>query len=56
MKNTAYRTHITTPRARIPYPNSATRKEMLHKVLDLLICSVIGAGLAASLLLLAVIL
>lgn len=53
MKNTAYRTNYAAPRARIPYPNSATRKEMLHKLLNLMICSLIGAGLAASLLLLA---
>ena len=40
---------------RIPYPNAATREEMLHKVLNTLICGVVGAGLAAcSLLLLAI--
>lgn len=38
----------------IPYPNAATRKEMLNKFLDLLLVGAIGAGLAASLLFLLV--
>ena len=33
----------------IPYPNAATREEMLHKILDLLLVAAIGAGLAACL-------
>lgn len=38
----------------IPYPNAATRQEMLHKFLDLLLVAAIGAGLAASLIFLVV--
>ena len=38
----------------IPYPNAMTRKEMLHKILDLLLVAAIGAGCAASLMLLLV--
>ena len=32
----------------IPYPNAATKQELLHKFLDLLLVGAIGAGLAAS--------
>lgn len=38
----------------IPYPNAMTRKEMLHKVLNLLLVAAIGSGCAASLLFLLV--
>lgn len=38
----------------IPYPNAATRQEILHKFLDLLLIAAIGAGLAASLIFLIV--
>ena len=34
----------------IPYPNAATRQELLHKFLDLVLVCAIGAGLAATLL------
>ena len=34
----------------VPYPNAATREEMMHKVLDLILVCAIGAGLAACLL------
>lgn len=34
----------------IPYPNATSRREVVHKVLDLLIMAASGAGLAASLL------
>ena len=34
-----------------PYPNAATRQEMLHKFLDLILVGAIGAGCAACLLL-----
>ena len=40
--------HAKMPR--IPYPNAATRKEMLRKIVDLLLVAAIGAGAAASLL------
>ena len=38
-------------RPSIPYPNAATRKELLHKFLDLLLVGAMGAGLAACFLL-----
>lgn len=38
----------------IPYPNAMTRKETLHKILDLLLVAAMGAGCAASLLFLLV--
>lgn len=34
----------------IPYPNAATRRQILNRVVDLLLTAVIGVGLAASLL------
>lgn len=34
----------------IPFPNAATRKEVLHKFLDMLLVGAMGAGAAASLL------
>ena len=34
----------------VPYPNAATRQEMLHKFLDLILMGAIGGGLAACLL------
>ena len=34
----------------VPYPNAATRREMLHKVLDLVLVCAMGAGTAACLL------
>lgn len=37
-------------RPNLPYPNAATRREILSKFLDLLLVGAIGAGLAASLL------
>ena len=40
--------HARMPR--IPYPNAATRKEILRKIVDLLLVAAIGAGAAASLL------
>lgn len=42
------RTNFSTMPA-LPYPNAATRQEILHKFLDLLLVAAIGAGLAASL-------
>ncbi len=41
-----YSTHIS----RKPYPNAATRQEVINKVLDTLLVGAIGAGAAASLL------
>lgn len=34
----------------VSYPNAATRRQQLHKVLDLLLTGAIGIGIAASLL------
>ena len=48
-----YTTVKKTPH--IPYPNAATKKELLNKFLDLLLTAAICAGLAALLLFLAVI-
>lgn len=39
----------------LPYPNAATKQDVLNKLIDLLLMGAIGAGLAASLLLLLVI-
>lgn len=35
----------------IPYPNAATRQELLHKALDALVVAVSGMGIAAIVLL-----
>ncbi len=35
-----------------PYPNAATPKQTLHRVLDILLVTASGAGMAATLLLL----
>ena len=35
----------------IPYPNAATRREILHKMLDTLLVAVSGMGIATILLL-----
>lgn len=55
MKTAMIRRPHAKSRPRVRYPNAATRKEMLHKMLDLMISAFIGAGLAASVLLLMVI-
>ena len=46
------RTYTTIPQ--IPYPNAASKDDMLHKLLDLLIVGAIGAGLDACLIFLTV--
>ncbi len=35
----------------LPYPNAASRDQLLHRILDLLLMAAIGAGVAAMLLL-----
>lgn len=50
MKTATMRQMQTGRTPMFPYPNSATRKEMLHKFLDLILVGIIGAGLAACLL------
>ena len=50
MKTATFK-HVQTNRTPMfPYPNSATKEEMLHKFLDLILVGIIGAGLAACLL------
>ena len=39
----------------IPYPNAATRRELAHRFLDLLLTAACGMGLAAALSLLLVV-
>lgn len=56
MKTATVRRYSYTANPQIPFPNAATRKELVHKFLDLLLMGAIGAGLAASLLFLLVIL
>ena len=41
----------STYRPSIPYPNAATRRELLHKVLDTVLVAVSGMGIAATVLL-----
>ena len=48
MKTAVYKSAC---RPAFPYPNSATRQEVLHKVLDTLLVAVSGMGIAAVLLL-----
>lgn len=54
MKTTAlYRTDYTT-RPNLPFPNAATRREILHKFLDFLLMGALGIGTTAILLFLLV--
>ena len=41
----------TIRKSALPYPNAATRRQIAHKVLDLMLMAAIGAGAAAMLLL-----
>ena len=41
----------STYRPAFPYPNAATRQEILHKVLDTVLVAVSGMGSAATVLL-----
>lgn len=51
------KTAVCTPSRidRIPYPNAATRREILHKALDIALLAASGVGIAAILALLLVI-
>ena len=51
MKTIAYKTSALD---RIPYPNAATRRELLHKALDIALLAASGAGIAAILALLVI--
>lgn len=50
MKTTAVYCPEHTKMPNLPFPNAATRKDILRKVVDLLLVAAIGAGAAASLL------
>lgn len=45
-KHTAY-----TKMPRVPYPNSATRRQLFNRMIDLLLCAALGIGAAAAFLL-----
>lgn len=47
MKTTAIYRKSQNTRPNIPYPNAATRHEIAHKILNLLLSAVCGAALAA---------
>lgn len=47
MKTAVIRRPVNRP---VAYPNAATHRQQLHKVLDLLLTAAIGVGIAASLL------
>jgi hypothetical protein len=51
MKTATMKRTKTPPAPVIPFPNAATRRELLHKYLDLALVFAIGAGSAACLLL-----
>lgn len=55
MKSATVHRNETKTRPNIPYPNAATKKELLCKFLDLVIMAVTGAALAAAALFLMVI-
>lgn len=47
MKTATMQQRRTNTKANIPYPNAATRNEMMHKLLNTLLSAVSGAALAA---------
>lgn len=51
MKTATLRKHDVNTLPELPYPNAASRRELLHKLLDLLLVGAMGAGAAAILLL-----
>lgn len=55
MKTATLRSAQMKTHPNLPYPNAATKKELLHKFLDLATMAVIGAALAAAALFLMVI-
>ena len=46
MKTTAMHRRKVNTRPNIPYPNAATKKEIMHKVLDTLLSAAYGAAFA----------
>ena len=51
MKTATIRKNNAHTLPNIPYPNAAARRELFHKVLDLLLVGAMGAAAAAILLL-----
>lgn len=54
MKTTAYCRTKYTPGQPLPFPNAATRRQVLGKLLDLGLIAVCGMGMAAAIMLLLV--
>lgn len=50
MKTAAIYRSKCTSRPELPYPNAATRREIFHKLLDLLLMGAIGVGAATVIL------
>ena len=47
MKTITLKANNFANRPHAPYPNAATYREVMHKVLDMLLVAAIGAGAAA---------
>lgn len=54
MKATAYYRPHYGHRRPLPFPNAATRRQVIGKLLDLLLIAVSGAGIASAVMLLLV--
>lgn len=52
MKTAAIYHSECASRPKLPYPNAATRREIFHKFIDLVLMGAIGVGAAAVILLL----
>ena len=50
MKSATYYRPARTTREVIPYPNAATRRQIMEKAIDLLLLAASGAGTAAAIL------
>ena len=42
------------PKVQVPYPNAATKRQLLHKFIDILLLTASGMGIAAMLMFIAV--
>lgn len=42
------------PKVQVPYPNAAAKGQLLHKVLDILLITASGMGIAAMLMFIAI--
>lgn len=47
MKTATIYANTTTQRTGLPYPNAATRRQVIHRILDLLLMGAIGMAFAA---------